>query len=57
MYLSIFIVVQVEDVDREAERNKAKQEGNAESDQSERAKGRSLPDEQKGQEHDRGRSR
>jgi len=57
VYLSIFIVVQVEDVDREAERNKAKQEGNAESDQSERAKGRSLPDEQKGQEHDRGRSR
>ena len=43
--------------DREAERDKAKQEGNAENDQSERAKGRSLPDEQKEQEHDRGRSR
>ena len=34
-------------VDREAERQKAKEEGNAENDQNERAKGRSLPEEQK----------
>ena len=42
---------------REAERDKARQEGNAENDQNERAKGRSLPEEQKEKERDQSRCR
>lgn len=40
-------------VDREAERQKSKEEGAAENDQNERAKGRSLPEEQKEREQSR----
>lgn len=40
-------------VDRESERQKAKEEGAAENDQNERAKGRSLPEEQKEREQSR----
>lgn len=43
--------------EKEIEREKARQDGNAGNDQNERAKGRSLPDEQKEQEKERGRGR